>query len=214
MNNHDAFRVLLSKLLEEKSLSIRKLGKISGIDHATISKIMNGKRKVNVTHLQKLAKVLDVELTTLMNAAGYTIETSKGNDSEIQDSMVAIQKLIKTTTSSDNKEFTIKQVNQEIVIYRDRSQTTEGRKTIIEEFKNKINIVGGKGPQLESLQMMFARFSTKKGTTHELALMGAALLYFIVTTDLIPDYLFAIGLLDDALIVQSISQHIDNKKIL
>lgn len=212
MNNHDTFSKLLSHLMEERSLSIRKLGKLSGIDHATISKIMNGKRKVNLTHLQKLSSSLDVELTTLMDAAGYTTESKGKSGSEIQDSLEAIQKLMKTTNTY-NGDFTLKQIKQEIADYQDYSQTDEGRETILQEFKSKIDKTGSLGPHIANLRTMFLRFSTKAGTTHELTLMGAALLYFIVTTDLIPDYLFAIGFLDDALIVQSILQHMENKKI-
>lgn len=77
MKDHGTFRELLNHLIDDKSLSLRKLGRISGIDHATLSKIMNGKRKANLSHLQKLSASLEVELATLMHAAGYTTEIKK-----------------------------------------------------------------------------------------------------------------------------------------
>lgn len=69
--DHHTLHNVLSHLMKEKSLSVRELGRISGIDHATISKIMNGKRKANINHFQKLSESLDVKITRLMEAAGY-----------------------------------------------------------------------------------------------------------------------------------------------
>ncbi|MBY7144059.1 helix-turn-helix domain-containing protein [Virgibacillus sp. NKC19-3] len=211
MNNHDTLRELLGHLMEEKALSIRKLGKISGIDHATISKIMHGKRKINIAHLQKLSRSLDVELMTLMEAAGYTTEFNKKKDVEIQDSIEMIQKILKTTNTYDGA-FTLEQIEQEIAYYQNYSQSDEGRETILQEFQAKLDKTGALGPYIVKLRVMFSRFCTKQGTIRELTLMGAALLYFIITTDLLPDYLLPIGFLDDALIIQVISQHIESKK--
>ena len=41
-----------------------------------------------------------------------------------------------------------------------------------------------------------------KGTPRELAIIGGALLYFISPIDIIPDYIFPIGYLDDAIVVK------------
>ena len=49
---------------------------------------------------------------------------------------------------------------------------------------------------------MYERFSLKKGTPKEIALVGGGLLYFILSLDLIPHYFFPIGYLDDAMAVQ------------
>jgi len=104
-------------------------------------------------------------------------------------------------------------VQEEIAFYQNYSQTKKGRETILQKFQGKINKVGGTGLYIEKLQCMFSRFHAKKGKPYELALMGVALLYFVATIDLLPDYLFPIGFLDDALIVQTISQHLENKKL-
>lgn len=95
--------------------------------------------------------------------------------------------------------------------YQRYSQTDEGKKAIIKEFKAKLNELSGRGLYIEKLKWMYLKFQSKQGTAREMALMGAALLYFIVTTDLIPDYLMPIGLLDDAFIVKVISQRLENK---
>ncbi|WP_405098785.1 DUF1232 domain-containing protein [Oceanobacillus sp. FSL H7-0719] len=212
MKDHGTFRELLNHLIDDKSLSLRKLGRISGIDHATLSKIMNGKRKANLSHLQKLSASLEVELATLMHAAGYTTEIKKEETSEIQDAVKSIQQLIKTTNVYDG-DFTIKQIEKEIFSYQNYSQTTEGRDTILQGFEKKVDETASQGRYINQLRMMFSKFSAKNGTAGEIALMGAALIYFIVTTDLIPDYLLPIGFLDDAVIVQTISNYMDNKKL-
>lgn len=212
MKEYEGIGELLNRLIDERSLSLRKLGKISGIDHATLSKIKNGKREANLSHLQKLSTSLEIDLTTLMDAAGYTTETAKKENTEIQEAVELIQKLIKTTKVYDG-DFTIKQIEQEITTYQDYSQTTEGRNIILREFENKVDKTAGKGAYIKQLRFMFSRFSAKNGTAREIALMGAALIYFIVTTDLLPDYLIPIGFLDDAVIVQTISQYMDNKKL-
>ena len=68
---------------------------------------------------------------------------------------------------------------------------------------------------MKNIHKMYGCFITGKSNVNDTALMGGALLYFIVTTDLImPDYLLPIGLLDDALIVQAISQRMENKNLL
>ncbi|AUJ25000.1 MULTISPECIES: DUF1232 domain-containing protein [Virgibacillus] len=211
MKDHETFRNFLNRLIDERSLSLRKLGKISGIDHATLSKIINGKREANLIHLQKLSVSLDIELTTFMHAAGYITEPKQKEDSDIQNSVDLIQKLIKTTNNYD-EDFTFEKVKQEIAKYQDYSQTTDGRNKILQEFENKIEKTDSKGPCISQLRTMFFRFSAKKGTVREIALMGAALIYFIITTDLLPDYLLPIGFLDDAVIVQAVLQYMDSKK--
>jgi uncharacterized membrane protein YkvA (DUF1232 family) len=174
---------------------------------------MNGKRKVNITHLQKLSTSLDIELTTLMDAAGF-ITKPKEEDKEIRDAVHSIQNLIQVTQQNE-REFTETKVKKEIINYQKYSQSEEGRKIIIQEFQDKLDKTDGMGPYITQLKAMFSRFSAMKstGTAKEMALMGAALLYFIVTTDLIPDYLVPIGLLDDALIMQTINQHLESKKL-
>lgn len=52
--------LLLKQIMKQQSMSMRELGILTGIDKSTISRIINGKRKANPEHLQKLcaAKIL------------------------------------------------------------------------------------------------------------------------------------------------------------
>lgn len=62
---------MIRTLLKENSLSMRKLSSISGIDTATISRIVNGKQRANMNHLRILSKYLNVPIKKLLIADGY-----------------------------------------------------------------------------------------------------------------------------------------------
>lgn len=61
----------LVSLLKERSLSMRKLSAATGIDTATISRIVNGKQRAKPEHLEAFALHLDVPSAPLFQAAGY-----------------------------------------------------------------------------------------------------------------------------------------------
>lgn len=135
--NHERFGVFLSKILQERNLSIRKLSKLCGIDHATISKIMNGKRKINLKHLEKFSMGLDIELPTLIKAAGYNMATKEEKASDIQVALEKIQQLIESSNLY-HENFTLEKMEQEIVNYKIYSQTDEGKNTIFNQFNEKL----------------------------------------------------------------------------
>ena len=78
----------------------------------------------------------------------------------------------------------------------------EGKYKILETFDEKLRVVGSVGPFINRLKELFESFRLQKGTSFELAIIGGALLYFIIPVDVVPDYLFPIGYLDDAIAVQ------------
>ena len=55
---------------------------------------------------------------------------------------------------------------------------------------------------IEQLTDMYQQFCNETISKEERAVLGSALLYFILSTDIIPDYLFPIGYLDDAIAVE------------
>ncbi|PEB52138.1 DNA-binding protein [Bacillus pseudomycoides] len=193
--------LLLKELLKEQSLSMRKLSTLTGIDTATISMIINGKRKANPKHLQKFADCLGIPITDLFVAAGYSIETKQEKQSDIHVSIDNIQHLLESSHLYDQK-FSIANVKQQLANYEQYSQTEEGKGTILKGFEEKIQKVSGIGPFISDLKDLYEKFIKKKGTRGELALMGSALIYFILAVDVIPDYVFPIGYLDDAVAVQ------------
>ena len=80
--------------------------------------------------------------------------------------------------------------------------TEEGKEMIIEKFPDKRRQIVGAGPFMEELDEIYSRFSHADISMEERSILGSVLLYFVLATDVIPDYIFPIGYLDDALAVQ------------
>ena len=194
--------LLLKELLKKRSLSMRKLSEFTTIDTATISRIINGKRKAKPEHLQKFADCLDVPIADLFVAAGYPIDQRQEQPySDIHSSIDSIKSILESSELY-NKTFTIESVEQQLQEYQDYSHTEEGKETIFNGFEKKLMKVGSIGPFISQLEGMFERFRLKNGTSTELAVIGSALIYFIISVDIIPDYIFPIGYLDDAIAVK------------
>jgi len=211
--NSNTLGLLLRELLKERSLSMRKFSELTGIDTATISRIINGKRNATPQHLEKFADCLDVPLINLFEAAGYAIEQRQEvseQDSDIHKSVDAIQSLLKSSNVYDD-EFSVSHVEQKLESYGLYAQTEEGKNSIHKDFDEKIKSVGSIGPFISKLKELYEKFSLGKGTLFELTVIGSTLLYFIIPVDVIPDYLFPIGYLDDAIAVQLTTKTLINK---
>ncbi|MGZ4161812.1 MAG: YkvA family protein, partial [Neobacillus sp.] len=146
-----------------------------------------------------------VPIADLFEAAGYPIEqnTEMQLTDDFHSSIENIQKILENSNMYDKK-FSIKSVEQQLENYKQYAQTDEGKDTILKGFEEKLKKVGSIGPFINNLKEMFVKFSKMKGTPVQLALMGSALLYFILPVDVIPDYIFPIGYLDDAIALQLI----------
>lgn len=200
--NNNNLGLLLKEFLKERSLSMRKFSELTGIDTATISRIINNKRNATPQHLEKFADCLGVPLINLFEAAGYPIEQrQEKSESDIHTSVDAIQALLKSSNVYDD-EFSVAQVEQKLESYGLFAQTEEGKNTIVKDFDEKIKNVGSVGPFINKLKELYERFLSGKGTLFELTIIGSTLLYFIIPVDVLPDYLFPIGYLDDAIAVQ------------
>ncbi|MGE7945451.1 DUF1232 domain-containing protein [Lysinibacillus sp. NPDC093688] len=202
--NSNTLGLLLRELLKERSLSMRKFSELTGIDTATISRIINGKRKATPQHLENFADCLSVPLINLFEAAGYPIEHRQEEpepDSDIHTSVDSIQAFLKSSNVYDD-EFSVANVEQKLESYGFYAQTDEGKNSILKDFDEKIKSVGSIGPFISKLKELYEKFTLGKGTIFELTVIGSTLLYFIIPVDVIPDYLFPIGYLDDAIAVQ------------
>ncbi|MFC5589863.1 helix-turn-helix domain-containing protein [Sporosarcina soli] len=193
--------LLLRERLKERSLSMRRLSELTEIDTATISRIINGKRKANLQHLERFAECLGVPLIDFVEAAGYPVEQQEKLQTDMHASVDEIQGVLESSNIYDNQ-FSIERVEQKLENYGLFSQTDEGKNTILKEFDEKLQKVGGVGPFINELKGYYKKFTSGKSTSFELVLIGSVLLYFIIPVDVIPDYLFPIGYLDDALAVQ------------
>ncbi len=189
---------ILKNALKEKSLSLRKFSELTGVDPATVSRIINGKRKATPEHIQRFSEFLNIPSAKLYDAAGYSINYA-------QTELHSYIDHIEDTLSSELKidfDFSIDKIEEKLEKYKVISQTKDGKETILKKFESKLKQLESTGPFIHHLKNMFEQFTMKKVTRKELALIGAAILYFIVTTDSLPDYIFPIGYIDDAIVVK------------
>ncbi|MCZ2258121.1 DUF1232 domain-containing protein [Sporosarcina sp. G11-34] len=205
--------LLLRDLLQERSLSMRQLSELTEIDTATISRISNGKRNATLDHLQKFADSLDVPMQKLVEAAGYPFEGEEiKKQSDIHMSVDMIQGFLESSNVyKDN--FSIEQVEEKLTDYELYVQTEEGGNTILKGFEEKIQSVSGIGPFITQLKELFSKYRERQSTPYELTLIGSALLYFIIPVDVIPDYIFPIGYLDDAIAVKLVVKSLSNRGV-
>ncbi|MCS7458578.1 helix-turn-helix domain-containing protein [Paenibacillus doosanensis] len=195
---------MLKALLKEKSLSMRKLSSLTGIDTATISRIINGKQRARLDHLQQFAAHLGISAQRLSQAAGLSFDIGQSQPerpSELHASVDSIRELLLSHNLVDS-DFTTERVRKELGKYEQYALTEEGRRIIVEDFRSKVDSVNSAGPFIEQLRQMHALFCQSDLTSERRAVAGSALLYFILSADIIPDYVFPIGYLDDAIAVQ------------
>ncbi|CAG9621646.1 DUF1232 domain-containing protein [Sutcliffiella rhizosphaerae] len=191
----------LKELLKEKSLSIRKFGILTNVDPATISRIINGKRKATPEHLQRFSESLNIPTSELYIAAGHPL---KEESKDLYASIHQIENVLRTYDGYDAK-FSMEKVEKELSKYEDYIHTSKGEEVILNEFEVKLQKVDSHGPFIEHLKKMFHSFRLNNVTFRDRVLIGSALLYFIAPVDCIPDYIFPIGYLDDAIAVKLVA---------
>ncbi|AVI42099.1 DUF1232 domain-containing protein [Bacillus pumilus] len=201
---------LLMERLQQRSLSLRELSTYTEIDKATLSRIMNGKRKPTLNHLQRLSDSLNLSLDQLLAAAGFPIKNEKVHSDTFIQAVEEIETTLKDQEVYDGT-FSQTKLKQKLNEYETYSQTNEGKETISAKFEKKMETLNGIGPFLQHLKDMYSLFMTGRGTSRELMLMGGALLYFIMPVDLIPDYIFPIGYIDDAAAVKIVIDQLTNR---
>lgn len=212
LERNQSLSVLLMTELRERSLSMRKLSELTRIDTATISRIVNGKQKANLNHLRILAECLGIPFEKLAAAAGYNI-----NFNQDRNSFADFLSTILDVSYLPNQQDTVERIKQELFKYEQFAQTEEGKQLIHREFQSKVNELKGIGPFIDQLKNIYQHYSRDNIPPGVRALYGSALLYFIIPTDVIPDFLFPFGYLDDAIAVQlvldRVAQLVGSEKI-
>ncbi|GKS12717.1 transcriptional regulator [Paenibacillus chitinolyticus] len=192
---------LIKVQLKKQLLSMRKLSSLSGMDTATISRIVNGKQEPKLVHLKLFSEYLDLSLDRLIEASGYTVNPVKETGySHIHQSLGVLLELFGDSSVSDLK-ATTGRIEQELAKYELYAQTEEGHGLICREFEAKLAQVNGVGPLIDQLKEMYTLYCAKSASETDQAILGSALLYFILSADIIPDYMFPIGYVDDAMAV-------------
>ncbi|MGX8791438.1 helix-turn-helix domain-containing protein [Oceanobacillus sp. M60] len=200
----------LKEQLKEKHISMRELSKQTNINVSTISRIINHKRKPTNQHLVEISKALDVPFDELLQRTGLPVKSSENHTNDIQTSIVMIDQFLEQSDDHYDS-FSMEKLKKQLDCYEKDAETEEGRRLILDTFHQKKEDAGARGAYMKKLSTFFHRICHKKGTRKELILMGAALIYFISTADVIPDYLFPVGYLDDAVAVQVVMNALANK---
>lgn len=207
VSKHLTIGVLLKSLLEKHALSMRKLSGLSGIDPATISRIINGKQQAKLSHLKQFSLHLHVPLEELVNASVGDVPEPTRHSDDMYHSIDSIQNVLESSELFD-QQFTADRVRQELAKYEKYAQTGEGDQIIHDDFHSKVEQVNGAGPFIEQLKQMFSKYCDGNTSSDERAILGSALLYFILSADIIPDYAFPIGYLDDAIAVKLVMERL------
>jgi len=186
-------------LLRDRSLSMRQLARLAGIHVATISKMLTGKQRINPDYLQRIAKHLSVAPGVLFAAAGFDVPSAAVTPpAQTLDHIGDIMRRLGFESVPFDKESVMK----ELVKYDGYARTQEGRSLIVERFPDKRREISGSGPFIDDLDDMFTRYIESATKEEERTILGSGLLYFVLSTDAVPDFMFPIGYLDDALAIQ------------
>ncbi len=199
-NNPSNLENTIKALLRGRSMSMRQLGALTKINVATISRMVSGKQRVNPEYLDRIACYLNVSPDVLYGAAGLNVD-----DTPIRSREVILLEFIGELFGQlefQAEKFTKNKVEDELKKYETYARTEEGRQLILEKFQEKRRQIIGAGPFVEYLDDIHEQFVKAERSEEELAIIGSGLLYFVLSADAIPDYMFPIGYLDDALAVQ------------
>ena len=61
-------KILLSKIMYEKNLSVRQVSIMTGVSKSAINKIMNGEASPTIDTLERLAKGLKIRISDLLDS--------------------------------------------------------------------------------------------------------------------------------------------------
>ncbi|WP_181313573.1 helix-turn-helix domain-containing protein [Planomicrobium soli] len=215
--NQNSLESLLRGAIERRNYSVRQLADLTSIDKATISRIVNGKRKPTLQHLKKLSATLDLSFNDLVEAIDQDLgsEPSKQKKADKKTFSAAPlaneMDLLQKSVQLHDKSITIDKLSTELETFEKYAETNEGISTIEEGFEAKVKNFGNIGPYIQQLQLWHRKISKREGSKSELAIMAGALLYFILPLDLLHDYVFAVGYLDDCLAIQLAANKLDNR---
>ncbi|TRZ40567.1 DUF1232 domain-containing protein [Niallia circulans] len=192
---------LLKMTLENQNISMGRLSIETNIDKATISRIINGKRRATPQHLQAISDSLKIPVYELFTAAGYTEKSSQAETHfDLHSKIDVIQNMINLYSD----DFKVEKVEDQLIGYKNQFESQIDHKNLFSQFKKKVKNLGGEGPFIKQLEDLYNRLKYKKGTPAQLILIGSGLLYFVSTIDVIPDYLIPVGYLDDAIAINII----------
>ena len=200
------FGLWFKEILEKQGLSLRGLGKLTGIDPATLSRINSAKQRPTLSHLERIARALEVPLAQALGAAGFDTAAPRRGEGprragEQDDGHILHTAIRKTATSLADR---LGQLPVILLEYQILAGTIQGRTLIVERIPEKLQQSGAHGQFLSQVHALYEIALDDAVPLHRRSLAGSALLYFILEADVIPDSEFPIGYVDDAIAVQTV----------
>lgn len=188
---------MIKAVMQEQTLSLRKLSECCGIAPSTVSRILNGKQPANIGHLQAFSSYLDIPLWKLLEASGLDIGENNNENSKMILSVIH-QILNSYEIAYDD---VIRDIQKDLKKCEHYAKTSAGKELVQNVFLSKMQSLNAEGVIIEYLQKLYQMYLSEQMQPHIQAAAGSALLYLISTPDVIPDYAFPIGYLDDAIAV-------------
>lgn len=206
--------ILIKQAIYEKNLSLRQLGKEIGLDVSTLSRIVNNKQQPNIKHLEKISRALELPLEELLAASGYTIGHFSHSMQKVCEKIPVEDEDIFEICSQFEGQELASNIERELDKYGQYVSVPEGRAMVREQFRNKIDSVGQIGPIVDRLKELYGWFCKPDLTMTMLILIGSGLLYFIIAPDVIPDFLFPLGFIDDTIAIKIVTDKVANMNIM
>lgn len=209
MNRQDTALVeLLKERQQKKKLSLRKISNLAGIDVSTLSRIFNQKQKPQIKHLEKLAEVLDVSLAQILTVAGYDLEGEEVRKSEdvLNLHPVGTDWFAVCKTMEAGRMTT--QIEQELEGYSQYMKVDEGMAMIENNLDTKLKSISQIGPVIDRVKQLYDYIKKPELPIAMYLMVGSALLYFIIASDVIPDFIFPLGFVDDTIAISLIWEKI------
>lgn len=191
--------LLIKSALTAKAMSMRKLSGIIGMDTASISRIVNGKQQPRLEHLNLFSQHLGIPLIELLSAAGLESLEEKDGISELRDALQGI---------GVNVEDMAGQIRKELDKYEAYAQTEEGRDMIEKSFLPKLDYLRSAGYYIDQLRDLYDEYASEDLPAAEQHVIGSALLYFVLSADIIPDFSFPFGYIDDAIAIRMVMERL------
>lgn len=200
MGTNSDFGSYLKKILLENNITMTKLSDLTQIDKATISRIANNKQIPTNKHLKKISAALNIPFNQLFSIINdeYSISETDNKTTNTNSSDENI--ILNFSSILDNTDLSDK-VQQELLKYEELMNTKDGKTLITNDFNTKINNISQTGPFVTTLKNLYNKFCNESLSKKEFILIGAVLLYFILPLDIIPDFIFPIGFIDDMIAV-------------
>lgn len=157
-------------------------------------------------HLQQFSKYLDIPIEELLQAVGVEINKNPFSNSEFIINI--IQEILKSY--GIELDDVMIDIQRELKKYEQYAKAEAGKEVIHSGFYSKIKELNGEGIIIEQLKKLYDLFCSADIDPRAQPVIGSALLYLILTPDVIPDYVFPIGYLDDAIAVSMTVSRLSN----